>query len=141
MKEVSAGGLVYKKEEEKLQILIIEDRFQKISIPKGKQELGETLEETAIREIDEETGIKGVIKGRIERVHYQYNDQTRGVVDKEVTYYVVEAVSGQLETQIEEINKVYWVEQEEASQLQKERGYANNDFIFEKGLEMIHNIK
>lgn len=140
MKEISAGGLVYKKVNNDINILIIEDRFQKISIPKGKQEEGETLEETAIREIEEETGIQGIIKDKLETVSYQYLHKERGEIDKEVTYYLVEAIGGEIETQIEEINKVYWLDVEQAKILQLEKGYDNNHIVFEKGFLLLGKV-
>lgn len=51
MKEISAGGVVYRRTGERIELLIIEDRYMKISLPKGKQEAGETMEETALREV------------------------------------------------------------------------------------------
>ena len=41
MKEISAGGVVYRRTEEgKLQIQLIQDRYGKVSLPKGKMEAG-----------------------------------------------------------------------------------------------------
>ena len=59
MKEISAGGVVFRKVDGELQIQLIQDRYGKISLPKGKMEPGETIEQTALREIVEETGIEG----------------------------------------------------------------------------------
>ena len=56
MVEISAGGLVYRMEKDELQVQMIQDRYGKITLPKGKMEAGETIEETALREILEETG-------------------------------------------------------------------------------------
>lgn len=57
----SAGGVVYRYHAGALQIQLILDRYGKHSLPKGKMEAGETIEETALREIREETGIVGSI--------------------------------------------------------------------------------
>jgi len=59
VKEISAGGVVYRKEGDRLELLMIEDRYGKWTLPKGKQEAGEEVEETALREIREETGLRG----------------------------------------------------------------------------------
>jgi 8-oxo-dGTP pyrophosphatase MutT (NUDIX family) len=130
MKEISAGGIVYKKEKGQIKLLLIEDLYKKITIPKGKQEHGETLEQTAIREISEETGIQGEIRRPLDKVQYTYSHPVHGQINKEVTYFLVEVIGGNIEVQIEEINKVYWRGLNEALQLQKEKGYDNNDSIF-----------
>lgn len=55
----AAGGLV---ENEKGEYLVI-DRLGKVDLPKGKQEQGETPEENALREVNEETGLRGLRLG------------------------------------------------------------------------------
>lgn len=92
MKEISAGGVVYRRTPEHgLQIQLIQDRYGKVSLPKGKMEPGETVEETALREIAEETGLQGRIVEPIDQIKYQYRHEAKGLVDKEVHYYLVEA--------------------------------------------------
>lgn len=140
MKEISAGGVVYKREGDKIKILLIEDRYHKITIPKGKQEPGETLAETALREIKEETGIEGRIVQPLDVVHYQYNGADRGWIDKEVTYYLVESIGGKLTVQEEEINEAFWAELEEAHQLQQEKGYVNNEAIMEQAYRYLKQL-
>ena len=61
---------------------MIEDRYHRVTIPKGKQEKGETLAETALREIEEETGIQGEIVKPLSTVHYTYTDPERGQLIK-----------------------------------------------------------
>jgi 8-oxo-dGTP pyrophosphatase MutT (NUDIX family) len=139
MKEVSAGGIVFKKEDEETKVLMIEDKYHKVTIPKGKQEAGETLEQTAIREIEEETGIIGHIVRPLDKVYYKYTDAERGAIDKEVTYYLVEATGGELEVQIEEINQVYWLGLKAAWDLQKRKGYDNNNSVFDQAYEYLRS--
>lgn len=140
MKEISAGGVVYRGQGDQLQLLIIEDRYMKISLPKGKQESGETMEQTALREVKEETGIEGRVIVPLEVIHYQYYHPQIGPINKEVHYFLVEAVAGTLVPQIEEINNVKWLAPEEAWRLQMTKGYENNHSVIEKAFSML-NLK
>ncbi|EFM12750.1 NUDIX hydrolase [Paenibacillus curdlanolyticus YK9] len=138
MKEISAGGVVYRRTEENvLQIQLIQDRYGKVSLPKGKMESGETVEQTALREIVEETGMIGTIISPIDQIKYQYRHEAKGVVDKEVHYYLVEAVGGSLQPQVEEIRGVDWFSPEEAWRKQRTSGYDNNDRIVAGALKLL----
>lgn len=53
--EISSGGVVYNRHLDKF--LLIKDSYNRWALPKGKIEPGEKPEETAVREIGEETGI------------------------------------------------------------------------------------
>ncbi|MFT4306359.1 MAG: NUDIX hydrolase [Microbacterium sp.] len=79
----AAGGVVWRLVEGKLLILLVHrTQYRDVTLPKGKVDPGETLPETAVREIAEETGIRvrlgvpvGVSqyvmpKGRQKIVHY-----------------------------------------------------------------------
>lgn len=140
MKEISAGGVVYKRESNHIYILLIEDRYCKLTIPKGKQEPGESLAETALREIKEETGVDGQVVQPLDKVHYQYHSVKRGLIHKEVTYYLVECIGGQLAVQEEEINQAFWAELEEAYGLLQQKGYANNEIIIEKAYHYLKQL-
>jgi len=137
MKEISAGGVVYRHADGKLQIQLIQDRYGKISLPKGKMEPGETVEQTALREIAEETGMEGNIIAPIDQIKYKYNHEVHGTVDKEVHYYLVEAVGGKLQAQVEEIRGVEWFDPEEAWRRQRQSGYNNNDRIVAGALKLL----
>ncbi|MGO0060508.1 NUDIX hydrolase [Brevibacillus fluminis] len=135
MIEISAGGVVYKEENGELQFLLIEDRYGKRTLAKGKQEPGETLEENALREVWEETGVSGRIIKPLHTVHYQYKHAKTGeLVDKEVHYYLIEALSGTLAAQIEEINAVHWRSPADAWRDQVTQGYSNNDHVMKLAL-------
>lgn len=137
MKEISAGGVVFRRTAGQIEIQLIQDRYGKISLPKGKMEPGETVEQTALREIEEETGIQGNIIEPIERVDYQYTLSDGGKVDKEVHYYLVEAIGGSLQAQVEEIRGVEWFSPKEAWRIQRQSGYANNDSILRTALDKL----
>lgn len=137
MVEYSAGGVVFRRTENGLQVQLIQDRYGKISLPKGKMEAGETIEETALREIVEETGIVGKIIKPIDQIKYQYHHEVKGKVNKEVHYYLVEAVGGTLQAQVEEIRGVDWFAPEEAWRRQRQSGYDNNDRIVAGALRLL----
>ena len=73
----AAGGLV---ENEKKEILMI-FRRGKWDLPKGKLEKGETLESCAIREVEEETGLKNIkILGPLTTTFHTYHEGTRFIL-------------------------------------------------------------
>lgn len=132
---ISAGGVVYRKENGVLEIQMIQDRYGKITLPKGKMETGETVEQTALREIQEETGIVGKIRRKLAVISYPVTDPaTQQPTEKQVHYYLVEAVGGKLAPQIEEIRGVEWLEPEKAWQQQVSSGYDNNHSVLQKAL-------
>ena len=137
-KEVSAGGVVYRKtKDNRIELMLIEDRYMKISLPKGKQEYGETMEQTALREIAEETGIHGKVVQPLETIYYNYYNPKIGAIRKEVHYYLVEAMSGTLTPQLEEINTVAWLTPDKAWRRQKESGYHNNISVLDKAYHLL----
>lgn len=136
-KQISAGGIVYRKEAGQLQIQLITDRYGKISFAKGKREDGESIEQTALREIWEETGIVGRIVEPVDIIAYTYRHPQQGDIQKEVHYYLVESEGGSLKPQTEEIRSVAWYKPEVAWERQCNAGYDNNDFILEKALKLL----
>ncbi|WP_243073896.1 NUDIX hydrolase [Microbacterium sp. SS28] len=55
----AAGGVIWRLVESKIKVLLIHrTAYRDITLPKGKVDPGETLAETAVREIFEETGIR-----------------------------------------------------------------------------------
>lgn len=134
MKEKAAGGVVYRRTGSGIEVLLIRDRFGKIALPKGKEEPGETSEQTAVREIAEETGIRAAIEDMLEETRYAYRKASGEQVDKTVRFYLLQALGGELKAQVEEIGEARWVAPEEAIRLQREAGYPTNDGVFRKAL-------
>lgn len=138
MREISAGGVVYQKQDAEYMLLLIEDRYGKVTLAKGKQEMGETIEETALREVLEETGVAGRLGSKLDMITYVYTHPVTGeFIDKEVHYYLVEAYNTEITVQLEEINDVHWHSAKEAWDLQLQRGYRNNDSIFRLAFEQL----
>ncbi len=57
-REYTAGGVVFRRIDDRIDILMIQDRLGRWTIPKGHVEPGESLEQTALREVAEETGLQ-----------------------------------------------------------------------------------
>lgn len=79
--------------------------------PKGHQEKGETKEETAIREVFEETGIQ--IELLSKKAYINEYDTDKGN-HKMVYFYEAKPIGGTLQRQETEILAVEWVDQKEA---------------------------
>jgi len=110
--EFSAGGVVYRKGETGIEILVGQHSGHHLWIfPKGligDEKKGETKEETAIREVKEETGITGKILHPLTPVVYWF--QWEGVKHKKTVYYfVMEYISGKTEEHGWEMEKVEWL--------------------------------
>jgi ADP-ribose pyrophosphatase YjhB (NUDIX family) len=60
VREPTAGAVIYRVKDGKLEILMIQDAYDRWTVPKGHIEPGETAQETAIREVAEEAGVKNV---------------------------------------------------------------------------------
>ncbi|MDI3257332.1 MAG: NUDIX hydrolase [Kyrpidia sp.] len=136
--ETAAGGVVVRQRHGVWEILVIDDRFGHVSLPKGHQDPGETISETALREIEEETGIRGKIVRPIGTVRYGYTRPDGQPGEKEVHYYLVEAQTDTIRHQEEEIAGARWVPAKEALRLQLSKGYPNNTAIFEAALRALN---
>jgi 8-oxo-dGTP pyrophosphatase MutT (NUDIX family) len=114
-REFSSGGAVYKQDGGKVLWLICKHSgYHKWVLPKGLIDPGEKAEETAVREVAEETGIKTKIIAKIpdpEKYVYTMN----GVrIFKMVTYFLMEYVSGDIKDHDFEMEAVEWLPYDEA---------------------------
>jgi ADP-ribose pyrophosphatase YjhB (NUDIX family) len=128
---VAAGGVV---ENEKGEILMI-FRRGKWDLPKGKIDEGETLEECAVREVEEETGLKNIALGdKIITTYHKY-DQFGKHILKESHWYNMKCNSEQkLVPQTEEdITDIKWITK---TDLEK---YASE--TYQTILEVLEHIK
>lgn len=78
------------------------------SLPKGHIEVGETAEQTAIREVAEETGVQGSVLASLGNIDYWFvTDGLR--VHKTVHHYLMRFSSGELCADDIEVAEVAWV--------------------------------
>jgi 8-oxo-dGTP pyrophosphatase MutT (NUDIX family) len=118
--ERSAGGVVFRGEGSEAEILLVLDRFGRWTFPKGRVEGGESDEEAALREIEQETGVQGQVIGSLPTVRYRYlvaDDPEPEMVEKEVRYFLVRAEAGELRRLPGETRVVRWLGPREAERL------------------------
>lgn len=73
VREPTAGGIVFRHGQDGVEILLFQDARGRWSIPKGHIEPGETAQQTAKREIGEETGLHEVdMLGWVGKVHFRF---------------------------------------------------------------------
>lgn len=111
--EFSAGGVVYKRENGKTLILVCRHSYHHGWVfPKGligdKHE-NESKEETAVREVKEETGIDAEIEKNIPTVEYFYQ-KDKEKVKKTVYYYVMRFLGGDINDHDNEMEEVEWID-------------------------------
>jgi 8-oxo-dGTP pyrophosphatase MutT (NUDIX family) len=78
------------------------------SLPKGHIEQGETAEQTAIREVAEETGIQGSVLAALGSIDYWFVTEGRRV-HKTVHHYLMRFLDGELSDEDVEVTEVAWV--------------------------------
>jgi 8-oxo-dGTP diphosphatase len=121
--EVSAGGVVFRRSGESIEVLIILDAIahRKWALPKGLVNKGESPEQTALREVQEETGVRGRIVAPLGEEKYVYT--ARGVrVFKTVYYYLLEYESGSEQDHDHEVQEARWMPIPEAIALVAYKG-------------------
>lgn len=88
VKAISCGGVVIYRGKILLLYKNYRNRYEGWVLPKGTVEEGETYEETALREVKEETGVSGNIIKYVGKSHYSFNIP-KNVVDKDVHWYLM----------------------------------------------------
>lgn len=86
------------------------------TLPKGTPDPGETIEETALREVQEETGLRVRIIEPLSSISYVFV-QSGVRIDKTVHYWLMEPIGGDLALHDHEFERVRWVTFEDAANL------------------------
>ena len=128
LRELSAGGVLVRSVRGRPSVAAIRPRGKPAGVwalPKGRIEPGERPEETAVREVREETGVDGRLVGKLGDVRYVYTWQGERIF-KVVSFYLLHAGRGRIGAIAEpmrvEVAEARWLPLEEAPQLLAYKG-------------------
>jgi 8-oxo-dGTP pyrophosphatase MutT (NUDIX family) len=107
----SAGGVVVRAD----QVLLICPRRGRWQLPKGHVERGEAPAQAAVREVLEETGVRGRVVAPLPSIEYTYSVGPRAQVHKRVDYYLMSYEGGsELDSDPREVIQARWWSWDEA---------------------------
>lgn len=137
---VSSGGIIFRHPRGgKVEVALVarQDRESKQvwCLPKGLVEKGEGLEETALREVKEETGLSGEVVASLGQIDYWFywkEDQTR--YHKFVHFFLIRYTSGRLEDHDFEMEEARWVPIGEAIKM---LSYKNEAEIMKRAWDIL----
>jgi 8-oxo-dGTP pyrophosphatase MutT (NUDIX family) len=133
---VSAGGVVYRRGDQGVDIALcgrIQPRMW--VLPKGTPNPGETTQDTALREVREETGLEVVAEEQLPSVSYWFLRAVDGVrCHKTVHFYLMYAVGGGPELHDPEFDEVQWVPAAEVLRLLT---HSNEAKVVEMALALV----
>jgi 8-oxo-(d)GTP phosphatase len=123
----AAGGVVRRAGRDGPEVLLVHrPRYDDWTFPKGKAHTGETAEETALREVAEETGLHCVLGEELPSTKYRDSRGRR----KLVRYWTMRVESGSFEPQAE-VDEISWVSHDDAEET----------LSYERDLEVLSAIK
>jgi 8-oxo-dGTP pyrophosphatase MutT (NUDIX family) len=116
----SAGGVVVSAQDSRPSLVVGMRRRGRDAVtwtlPKGTPDSGETVEETALREVGEETGLEVRILAPLPSIEYEFvQDGTR--IHKTVHYFLMEPTGGDLARHDHEFERVRWIAFDDAGAL------------------------
>jgi 8-oxo-dGTP diphosphatase len=110
----AAGGVVWRRAGDTIAIAIAHrPRYDDWSLPKGKLDAGESWEDGALREVEEETGMRCRLGEELEPASYQ----DRKGRDKVVRYWLMEPVDDTDFVPNDEVDQLRWLAPAEAADL------------------------
>ena len=111
----AAGGVVWRRSASGAPefVAVHRPRYDDWSLPKGKLDPGETWEEAALREVEEEVGLRCTLGPELPPVGYT-DHKGRA---KAVRYWLMEPAGDAAFTPNEEVDEMRWVDEETAAAL------------------------
>lgn len=131
----AAGGVIYRLGDLGTEIVLVARRREQLwALPKGTPEADETIEETALREVREETGLETEIVDLLGTVRYSFSSRTGTRVDKIVHHFLLIPTGGRFSDHDDEFDHVDWYNIHEA---QRRLTHRNQLPILERAEQLI----
>jgi len=146
---VSCGGVVFRRDAQgHIEVLLVGRQRPVVwALPKGTPHPGETPEETALREVEEETGVRGRVIAPLCSIAYTFTIPSRSrrrrrsrrpapaqVVHKTVHHYLIAPVSGDPRLHDAEYDVVEWVPAQRALE---RLSYENERQVVRRALQLL----
>jgi 8-oxo-dGTP pyrophosphatase MutT (NUDIX family) len=134
---VSAGGVVWRRTAPaELEILLCYRKAENLwALPKGTPEPGENMEQTALREVREETGVEVEADGVVGDINYWFSRPAEGVrFRKTVHHFLFRPIGGDTSLHDHEFDDVRWIEVQEGLKLMT---YQNEVRIVREAITII----
>lgn len=132
----AAGGIVTKG----AKVLFI-SRFGKWDLPKGKFEKGESPEECAIREVQEECGIKVKLGPSIGKTWHTYTQNRKSILKKTYWFAMENMNDSGMKPQKEEgIDDIKWMNHSEAKTALV-NSYPSMRYLYKKFLKLVPKVQ
>ena len=132
--EFSAGGIVYKKEDDQIYILVTQhSAHHGWGFPKGLIDKGEDKKTTALREVNEEGGVQAKIITELPSTEYFYYFEGEKI-KKDVTYFLMGYVSGDIEDHDWEMEDAQWIE---IDKVDEKLSFKSDKEVFQKARKLI----
>ncbi len=115
----SAGGVIFRKSGKGVRVALISREGGKIwCLPKGHIGAGESAEEAALREVREETGLRGKVVQKLGDIHYQFvgpgEVAQRTKIFKRVSFFLLNCLGGSTREHDFEVDEARWFPIEQA---------------------------
>ena len=112
-------------------VLLIQHLKGHWDIPKGQMEAGETEQETALREVKEETGVDvEIISDKKSTLEYTVENGNL----KEVVYFIAKKIGGEEKAQETEVSEIRWLAFDEAVEMLT---YDNSKELLRKAINSV----
>jgi 8-oxo-dGTP diphosphatase len=143
-KQVSSGGVAYRIGADGVEVALVYVRFrgrERWQLPKGLVDEGESPEQTALREIREETGLETELLAPIDVIEYWYAGHKKGRrvrFHKFVHFFLCEYRSGDVTNHDREVLEARWIPIDEAATV---LAFKNEREMVIRAREMIEAAK
>jgi 8-oxo-dGTP pyrophosphatase MutT (NUDIX family) len=130
-REISYGGVVVRGRD--VIVIVPRGRRRVLGLPKGGPDPGESPQQTAAREVREETGIVAEVRDRLGQVDYSYRRGGRWI-EKTVHFYLCMFEAGDTADHDHEVDDARWIPLEQA---RRRLSYPGERAMIERALSIL----